>query len=43
MPADRRVEWTAIAQVRLRDGRIAGEWVERDMIAQVATATLRST
>jgi len=40
---EQALEWTAIAQFRLKDGRIAEEWVMRDelgMLLQMGTVTV---
>ena len=36
IPAERDLEWSAIVQFRLRDGKIAEEWVMRDELAMLA-------
>ena len=36
VPAERDLEWSAIVQFRLRDGKIAEEWVMRDELAMLA-------
>ncbi len=43
LPAERDLEWSAIVQFRLKDGKIAEEWVMRDelgMLAQMGTITV---
>jgi hypothetical protein len=40
---EQALEWTAIAQFRLKDGRIAEEWVMRDelgMLLQMGTVAV---
>ena len=34
--AERNLDWSAIVQFRLRDGKIAEEWVMRDELAMLA-------
>ena len=43
MTAEQALEWTAIVQFRLKDGKIAEEWVMRDelgMLAQLGKVTV---
>jgi len=43
IPAEQELEWSAIVQFRLKDGKIAEEWVMRDelgMLAQLGTITV---
>ena len=43
IPAERDLNWHAIVQFRLRDGKIAEEWVMRDelgMLAQMGRITV---
>lgn len=45
LPGEPALEWTAIVQFRVKDGRIAEEWVMRDelgMLLQMGKVTVRS-
>jgi len=43
LPAGQQLEWTAIVQFRMKDGKIAEEWVMRDelgMLAQIGKVSV---
>ena len=43
LPREQELNWTAIAQFRLKDGKIAEEWVMRDelgMLLQMGKVTV---
>jgi len=43
LPAERALDWTAIVQFRLKDGKIAEEWVMRDelgMLVQIGRVSI---